>query len=396
MRADGVPRLRVPRTLRARLSLMYTALTLGIGSALVLIVYLFMRYAAAYQFGTPATLTPVDATEPVGGIGAPPADPPRLRVPSGALTISSSSDLLHTILLASVGALLVVGALGGVAGWLLTGRMLRPLQQIAAVARRAGGGRLDHRIELGGPPDEMKALSDTIDEMLAGLEQAFGAHQRFAANASHELRTPLAASQAVLDVAIADPARHTVADLARTLRTLNDRSISTVDALLDLADVGANPPTLRTVDLGTLTEEALARIAPEAAAAGIEVASRLDDAPVRADPALLGHLLSNLLQNAVRHNLPGGRVRVRVSADGGTATLSIANTGLPIDPGLVPQLTEPFVRADGRSSGRRGHGLGLALAAAVARAHGSELDLAADPAGGLTVRLDLPSQHDAV
>ena len=222
---------------------------------------------------------------------------------------------------------------------------------VAVAARRASSGRLDHRIALAGPQDELKELSDTFDDMLARLEQAFHAHRRYAANASHELRTPLATTQAVLDVALADPDSHDVATLARKLRIANRQSLDTVDALLDLADSAQGDLDGEIVDIAEVVVEAVSTVTDEARDAGIGLDVVLAHAAVQADPVLLRQLLVNLLHNAVRHNTTGGTASAAVSVTNDSVTIRVRNSGQIIPHSAIPFLTEPFYRAAGRTAG---------------------------------------------
>jgi signal transduction histidine kinase len=317
---------------------------------------------------------------------------------STGIVVNSAADLLSTLLVVSVIALVVLGFAAAGIGWIVTGRMLRPLHEITAATRRVGAGALDHRIALTGPRDELKDLADTFDAMLARLEQAFQSHRRFAANASHELRTPLATAQAMLDVAIADPDSHDVSVLARKLREVNRQSVDVVDALLDLADLDHTSVQREGVELTGLIREAVASVAPEAAVASVEFELELSqECTVWAATTLLRQMLLNLLHNAVRHNVPRGVVQVTTAVHGGAVTLSIRNGGTPVAPDVLPFLTEPFFRIGGRTGhvGRtRGRGLGLAIAAGIATAHGTRLRLTANPGGGLTAEITLPIEAD--
>lgn len=275
---------------------------------------------------------------------------------------------------------------------------------VAVAARLASSGRLDHRIALPGPQDELKELSDTFDDMLARLEQAFHAHRRFAANASHELRTPLATTQAVLDVALADPDSHDVATLARKLRIANRQSLDTVDALLDLADSAQGDLDGEIVDIAEVVVEAVSTVTDEAREAGIGLDVVLAHAAVQADPVLLRQLLVNLLHNAVRHNTAGGTASAAVSVTNGSVTIRVRNSGQIIPHSTIPFLTEPFYRAAGRTAGpghsprSRGLGLALALATTIATAHGTRLVLTPNTHGGLTAAITLPLEaelHDS-
>ncbi|MFD4787869.1 sensor histidine kinase [Streptomyces sp. NPDC058459] len=356
----------------------------GLALAMIAAIYLFMSHFPSYGFRDSGTTAPAEPSFPAD---VPPGTDPLL--PS-ELVVDSKVDLLTTLLIVSGCALVVHVVLAAGVGWLATGRVLRSLQQITATARRTSAGRLDQRIALRGPQDELKDLSDTLDGMLARLERAFHAHQRFAANASHELRTPLATMQAVLDVAIADPDAHDVRALATKLRTVNRRSIDTVDALLDLADAEQGHINAQRFDLAPMVGEVMADVRAEAAQATVRLKTHVPSHMVTADPVLLRQLVLNLVQNAVRHNIPGGTVTVTARAGHATITLRVSNTGRVIPSDVMPLLTEPFYRGAGRTiSDPRGRGLGLALAASIAAAHRTDLVLTADPRGGLTAEITL-------
>ncbi|MFJ4844847.1 sensor histidine kinase [Streptomyces sp. NPDC088733] len=313
--------------------------------------------------------------------------------PRGLLGISPNRYLLvHTFVPAAAVAmafLLVFGLLGG---WLLAGRMLAPLTQIGDAARRAGAGSLSHRIRMKGRQDEFRELSDVFDTMLEQLESHVAAQQRFAANASHELRTPLAISRALLDVARKDPTRDRD-ELIERLHAVNTRAIGLTEALLLLSrgDRGTFPR--EGVDLSLVAEEAAETLLPLAEQRGITLTVTGGAARTSGSAELLLRVVTNLVQNAVVHNLPaGGTVTVRTEAHGGTSVLRVGNTGRPIPPDLVPTLTEPFRRGTERvrTDEHAGVGLGLAIVHSIVRAHDGTLDLVARPGGGLLVTVRLP------
>jgi len=244
-------------TIRARLTLTYTALLVGVAALMAGGVYLFMSLAPTYDF---PSLTPVAAAPSLATTTqAEPVESSTLD----PLVIQSKGDVLTTLLIGSAAALALTAGLAGAFGWLVTGRLLRPLHEITTAARLAGAGHLDHRIARPGPPDELKDLADTFDVMLARLELSMHTYRRFAANASHELRTPLATTQALLDLAITDPEDQDVRALARKLRTINSRSIDTVDALFDLADAAESDIRREPVPLRELAGQALGAVADE-------------------------------------------------------------------------------------------------------------------------------------
>ncbi|WP_127476684.1 sensor histidine kinase [Microbacterium sulfonylureivorans] len=288
--------------------------------------------------------------------------------------------------------LVVIGLLGG---WLLAGQMLRPLDRITDAARRARDGSLDHRIALPGPGDELTDLADAFDAMLGRVQHTLDEERRFAANASHELRTPHAIIRTMVEVAEADPDGRDVDELLRRVGATNDRAIAITEALLALARAGRGGTWDREpVDLATIGAEAIDDERADAEARGIRIDSALGPAPALGNRTLLGRLAANLVHNAVVHNVQGGWISVTTAPGaGGSAVLTVANTGALIDPRVATTLLEPFVRGAGRArsaSGEDGSGLGLAIVESIARAHGGAVEVAARPEGGLGVRVTLP------
>nr|WP_280382991.1 HAMP domain-containing sensor histidine kinase [Nocardia wallacei] len=285
--------------------------------------------------------------------------------------------------------LLVFGLVGG---WILAGRMLAPLTHITAATRAAEHGSLSHRIRLPGPQDEFRELADSFDAMLARLEAHVIEQQRFAANASHELRTPLAITRALLDVARSDPDSRTP-ELIERLHVVNTRAIDLTEALLLLSRADRRSFTRERVDLSLMAEEAAETLLPLAEKRGITIETGGDIAPALGSPALLLQLTTNLVHNAIVHNLPDhGTVWVTTSARPGMVVLTVDNTGEVLSPRLVATLAEPFRRGtDRRHSDHAGAGLGLAIVHSIARAHNATLTLAARPTGGLHVTVHLPT-----
>ncbi|MEV8327061.1 HAMP domain-containing sensor histidine kinase [Kitasatospora sp. NPDC056731] len=373
------PRTRpVPRprrlTARLRLTLSYTLFAVITGTLCLAVVYIGMRYIPNY---------PLTSSNPRDRLSAP-----------------SRQEILRSLLTISGYALALLTAVGTIGGWFIAGRVLRPLQDITSAAHRAAGGALEHRIALAGPRDEFTDLSDAFDEMLERLQRSFDAQQRFAANASHELRTPLAITRTMLQVAAADPAHQDWTTLVTRLQDTNQRGIEISEALLQLADLGHTAPELEPLDLAHTTRDALAAVQEEAAALGVTVTTDCRPAPATGNPVLLRQAAVNLLQNALRHNLPtGGSVTVTTGADPagpGRVRLTVTNTGPRLAPETVPTLTEPFLRGRGRTAqsdpARRGHGLGLAIVAAITDAHHGDLGLTPAPGGGLHATLSLPAR----
>ncbi|PRI12049.1 sensor histidine kinase [Leucobacter massiliensis] len=317
-------------------------------------------------------------------------------------------DLARAFFPAAAWALAFLLVFGLAGGWLLAGRMLSPLDRIARATRLAAQGSLSHRIELPGHADEFREFADGFDVMLSRLEAHVAEQQRFAANASHELRTPLAITQALLDVARADPQRDVGALLDR-LHAVNARAIALTEALLTLSRAQRAALTAEAVDLSLLAEDAAETLLPLAEKRGIAIDVAGDATSALGSPVLLAQLVTNLVHNAIVHNVPAeaatggsgdgpgsGRVWITARADPDAAILTVENTGAPLDPALVTTLTEPFRRGGGRARDDHGGvGLGLAIASRIAEAHGGSLALEARRGGGLkaTVRLPAPTRR---
>ncbi|WP_278262513.1 HAMP domain-containing sensor histidine kinase [Nocardia sp. AG03] len=301
-----------------------------------------------------------------------------------ALLLRSFAPFMAVVLI----GLLVFGLLGG---WLLAGWMLAPLARITAATRTAADGSLAHRIRLPGRRDELRELADTFDTMLARLEAHVGETQRFAANASHELRTPLAITKTLLDVAAADPARDSAALIER-LSAANARAIDLTEALLLLSRAGRPSTTGELVDLSLVAEEATETLLALAEGHGVTLDTGGERALVLGSHALLLQLTTNLVHNAIVHNLAErGTVWVTTGADPGGVALTVENTGAPLRPELVAILVEPFQRGTDRARAHHsGVGLGLAIVDSITRAHAGTLTLTPRAAGGLRVTVRLP------
>jgi two-component system sensor histidine kinase VanS len=282
-------------------------------------------------------------------------------------------------------------AFGLAGGWFLAGRMLDPLARITDATRMAANGSLSHRIRLPGRSDEFRELADAFDTMLAQLEAHVTQQQRFAANASHELRTPLAITQTLLDVARGDPSRD--GELDERLRAVNARAIDLTEALLLLSRAGQRPFTREHVDLSLLAEEAAETLLPLAESRGVTMEASGTITPAVGSRALLLQLTTNLLHNAIVHNLPEhGTVQLSTAIRPGSVTLTVENTGAKLTPRLVSTLTEPFQRGTERVRGdHAGVGLGLAIVKSITQAHDGTLTLVPRAAGGLCVEVRLPA-----
>ena len=382
---DGVREDRFRRwrhlSIRARLTATYAGLVTISGTVLIILVYFYTRYITlSIAFGPPQQVPAIDLT-----------------TPQVAQVDTNLFELLGAILRSAVGALLLLAVVSGTVGWVLAGRMLRPLSSMNAAAKRATSGDLSQRLALSGPRDEIHDLADTFDTMLASLERSFSVHRRFAANASHELRTPLATTQTMIDVVLSDPDA-SAEDLRRVLTRVletNRANRETIDALLDLADAQSGRLAHEDVDMEATVRDALGIIAPEVAEHDLHVSTHLLPARVPGDPVLLRQSVSNLLRNAARYNTEGGRITVDMTRLNDGLRLTIRNDGPLVAAESVESLREPFVRGEGRGRTRgSGHGLGLAIVTAVATAHGGSLRLSANPAGGLTAVLELPGGEE--
>ena len=303
----------------------------------------------------------------------------------------SRSDLERAFAPRAAAVLAFLLVFGLVGGWLLAGRMLAPLARITKATRLAGTGSLSHRIQLEGREDEFRELADAFDTMLARLEAQVAEQQRFAANASHELRTPLAITQALLEVARTDPNRDSV-DLVDRLHLVNTRAIDLTEALLLLSRADRRSFTRDHVDLSLIAEEATETLLPLAEKRGVTVQTSGDITPTVGSHALLLQMTTNLLHNAIVHNLPEhGTVLVDTAIRPESVVLTIENTGDRLSPQLVSTLTEPFQRGTERiRTDHAGVGLGLAIVQTITQAHDGTLTLTARDGGGLRVTVELP------
>jgi signal transduction histidine kinase len=393
-----------PLSLRWRLTAVIGALALAAGGALAALAYVLV--ANALDPGQVPDV--VEVRDPFGGVRRFPVTTQVGRDVLDAIAAQVQAEALATLLRQSLLALLVVGVLAGVSAWLAAGRVLRPLQQMTATARRLSTENLDERIALQGPQDELKELADTFDAMLARLDAAFASQRRFVADASHELRTPLAVMRTEVDVTLADPdaTPDELRRMGEVVRTATERADRLVDSLLLLArsdaaggsgSSGAALAVREPVRLDEVVAVAVAAVAPEADARGLTLTTSYGGGVVTGDRGLLERLAGNLVENAVRHNTDGGWVAVRTLVEPArpgaavAACLDVANSGAGVDAADVDALFEPFRRAGAARTATRGAGLGLSIVRAVARAHGGEVTAQAIPEGGLDVRVALPT-----
>ena len=311
---------------------------------------------------------------------------------TGELVPGNTNFLLRAIAPAAVIVLAFLLVFGLVGGWILAGRMLVPLTRVTAATRMAAHGSLSHRIRMDGRKDEFRELADSFDAMLARLEAHVAEQRRFAANASHELRTPLATMQALLDVARTDPGGDT-GELVHRLHAVNARAIELTEALLLLSRADQRSFTRGPVDLSLIAEEAAETLLPLAERRGLTIETTGDLTRTVGSSPLLLQLATNLLHNAIVHNLPDqGAVWITTSADAGAAVLTVENTGEELAPHVVSTLVEPFQRGTERvRTDSAGVGLGLAIVRSIARAHDGTLTLTPRRGGGLRVTVRLPA-----
>ncbi len=293
------------------------------------------------------------------------------------------SHLLTYTLLSLAGATLLAAA----AGWIVAGRILRPVHRLTAAARAASEQNLSQRIALKGPRDELRELADTFDSMLERLDRAFTSQQQFIANASHELRTPLTVMRTAMDVVLAkpDPTRDELLSMAAEVRDAVDHSERLIEVLLVLARNDQARALTDPLDLAAVAEDAL----EGRAARDISMTATLGEAPVTGDGVLLERLVANLLDNAERYNIPGGTVLVSTATVDGASVVRVVNTGRIVPPGQVERLFLPFTRLDDRTR-HDGFGLGLALVSSIAAVHNGSVHATAVPAGGLDITVRLP------
>jgi signal transduction histidine kinase len=397
---------RLPRhTVRFRLTALYSGLFLASGAALLAITYVLVNSSATAALfrDENGTMVAVDgqATFPSSGqspqvsAGGPAA--PRLARQLDALAAAQHAHDLHQLLTQSSVALAIMTVLAIVLGWLIAGRVLRPLRAMKAATQWITERNLHERLSLPGPDDEIKDLANTIDGLLARLESALEAQRRFVASASHELRTPLTLNRALLEVALADPDAST-GDLRATcgeLLAAGEHQERLIDALLTLASSERGLDRRELFDLAAATGRALVPHSHATEDRELEVDVRLGHAIVRGDPDLTERMAANLIDNAIRYNRPGGGVEVRTGTMFGHAGLHVANSGPAVPADEIGGLFQPFRRlADTSASHPDGHGLGLSIVRAIAAANGADLEARPGPDGGLAVTVRFPQDAE--
>jgi signal transduction histidine kinase len=393
-------RLRLPRrTARLRLTALYAGLILFSGVLLLGILYLLVYRAVNTQPAGPApgawqsqhiiSVTPVfhRSTDSFHSI----TDNAFSRDAAARKQLGSWMGELLTQSGIALGIVTVVAL---ALGWLVAARVLRPLSTITATARRISATSLHERLALQGPDDELKDLGDTLDDLFARLHAAFEAQRHFVANASHELRSPVTRERTLLQVALAD--RATTAETWRStteeVLAANQEQEQLIEALLTLASSEGGLDQSESVDLSAISGEVLLAPRPEVDRLGLCVVPAIRPATLDGDPLLVERLVANLLDNAARHNVAGGHIKIATGMRGGRAVLSVTNTGPVIPAGQVGRLFQPFQRLDARRAHHKnGHGLGLSIVRAIATAHGATVSASAQPGGGLAIDVTFPA-----
>jgi len=395
------------RTVRLRMTLLYGGLFLVSGAALLTITYLLLRHAVAGQFASGDSFSPTPSgTSGVKPSSGTPGPLPgggegfslQLLPPQAAAAMERQKDaVLHQLLINSGIALAIMSVISIMLGWIVAGRILRPLRTITATARDISATSLHQRLALDGPGDELKELGDTFDSLLSRLEASFQAQRQFVANASHELRTPLALQRTLGQVALSDPDA-----TVESLRTAHERILAAgtqqerlIEALLTLTRSHAGIEVSHPFDLAQLIREVVDARRSEADYRTVTIQPAISTALAAGHRPLAERLVTNLVDNALRHNTPHGWVEVTTRTVDGHAVLTVANTGPVVPPDAVEQLYQPFQRLGTARTGRgEGVGLGLSIVQAIATAHDATITTGARPEGGLTITVTFPAMSN--
>jgi signal transduction histidine kinase len=410
------PGIRLPRhSVRLRLTLLYVGLFLASAACLLTITYLLVdqQLPQVTSRGGAIAFTSGNVSGGAGGVLFCAAPGAVLAPPAQAtcqplvqqVAVRVGDDTLDQLLIESGIALGIMAVASVGLGWLMAGRVLRPLRTITAAARRISARSLHQRIAMTGPDDELKELGDTFDQLLGRLDASFRAQRQFVANASHELRTPLARQRTLLEVALRDPEAST-----ESLREACERALAAgeqqerlIAALLTLARGERGLDRLEPFDLADIAADALAARQDDADAAGLSLVARIEPGAAAGDPGLAERLVANLVDNAIRHNVTGGRVEIGTGTHDGRPFLTVTNTGPVIPPDHLSRLFQPFQRMDqartsgtgsggaGLGGGGAGLGLGLAIVGAIAAAHNAELRAFTRAVGGLAIEVIFPA-----
>jgi len=398
-------RLPAP-TIRLRLTLVYGGLFLFSAAALLGITYTLIHHQYSRSFFISSGHKAVVNFQSAGGVIPNPKLGAGFSLPVpakgsltnlklvGAVAQGQSDAAQHQLFVDSALALAVMAVLSLWLGWVIAGRALRPLRTITETARDISASSLHRRLDLGGPDDELKQLGNTVDGLLARLETSFEAQRQFVANASHELRTPLTLERTLLELALSDPNasidsyRHT----CEQLLAVGEQQERLIEALLTLSRSQRGLDSRQPVDLAAITAAAAAAAAHD----GLVLDNTIQPAHTTGNPRLVERLVANLLNNAIEHNVDGGRIEVTTETRDGHAVLTIANTGPKIPAGELERIFQPFQRLDTtRTTGANGLGLGLSIVKAIADAHDASISTSAPADGGLRIQISFPRSDTA-
>jgi signal transduction histidine kinase len=387
---------------RLRLTLLYGVLFLLSGAVLLSITYLLVAH------GGPNVAMSTRSTSPGGeqsvSVFLGKTLPTNVRLPEAerrvteaiqAQAVRQQAEIMHQLLVQSCVALAIMSVIATALGWLVAGRVLRPLQTMTNSIQHISARNVHERLAVTGPRDELKNLADTIDGLLGRLDAALDSHKRFVANAAHELRTPLTLEHALLEEAVIDP--DATADSFRAqfeqLMVVSEQQARLLESLLVLATSERGLDGLESVDLSGLTGDVLRAAEPEARRQDLAVTAEVRPARVTGAPALVECLVANLVDNAMSYNVPDGRVEVTTGMEGARSFLSVSNTGPLVPPEMVDQLLSPFQRLDRTADEDGHHGLGLSIVQSIAAAHSADLTVRAQPGGGLAIRVLFPAEE---
>lgn len=384
--------LRLPRrTAQLRFTLLSGALFLLSGSTLLTLIYLAFDRASSGSARSPGRSQ--------GGFPGSANGPPRNLLSqsqhhtgsAGGATAQSAADRHHLLVISAI-ALAGVTVLALLLGWFVAGRMLRPVRTITLAARRISATNLNQRLALGDADEEFRQLGDTLDDLFARLEASFDAQRHFVANASHELRTPLTAERTLLQVALANPATSTERwrFTGQELLASSHEQELLIEALLTLASSESGLDHMERVDLAVISHDVLLRPNPDTKTLGLQVQTAIGPAALDGDPRLIERLVANLIDNAARHNVAGGRLQITTDTTDGQAILTVTNTGPVIPSADLDRLFQPFQRLDPQRTHQDGHGLGLSIVRAIATAHRGTITACSQPEGGLSITVTFP------
>jgi signal transduction histidine kinase len=380
---------------RLRLTVVYGGLFLASGAVLLTITYLLVAHGGSNTVMSSHGATPAGGQSVNIFLGD--SLPSDVRLSDAERHVAEAfqqqsrrqqAAMMHQLLVKSGLALAIMAVVSSLLGWLVAGRVLRPLRTMTDTIRRISARNVHERLAVTGPPDELKRLADTVDGLLGRLEAALDSHKRFVANAAHELRTPLTVEHALLEETVLDP-NATVAQFRgqfEELMAVSEQQARLLNSLLVLATSERGLDRLERIDLAEPAGDAVRAAAPKAHHQNVTVTADVAPAAVDGDPALVRRMVANLVDNAVSYNVPGGRVEVTTGTEGPHAVVAVTNTGPPVPPEMVDRLLDPFQRLD-RTADDGHHGLGLSIVQAIAAAHAAELTVRARPGGGLAVRV---------